>query len=148
MLLNSEIFLRRTSLGNKSILFKTKITSDFIWKIFSIISLVLLSIFFETSWIKITLSVKFNSDHAALTIAFSSLLFGKNIPGVSTKIIWDFNLLVKLKLHIPLIQNLVVCTLWDTIEIFLPTNLFIRVDLPEFGIPTKLTKPDFNFITP
>ena len=50
----------------------------------------------------------------------------------------------KQKLHIPLIQNLVVCTLWDTIEIFFPTNLFIRVDLPELGTPTKLTKPDFE----
>ena len=33
-------------------------------------------------------------------------------------------------------------------EIFLPTNLFIRVDLPELGIPTKFTKPDFKSIFP
>ena len=43
-------------------------------------------------------------------------------------------------------QNLVACTLCDTIEIFLPTNWFISVDLPEFGIPTKLTKPDLKSI--
>ena len=31
---------------------------------------------------------------------------------------------------------------------FLPTNLFIRVDLPELGIPTKFTKPDLSLFFP
>ena len=29
-------------------------------------------------------------------------------------------------------------------EIFFPTSLLMSVDFPEFGTPTKLTKPDFK----
>jgi len=36
--------------------------------------------------------------------------------------------------------------LCDTIEIFFPISLFISVDFPEFGTPTKLTNPDFKSV--
>ena len=66
------------------------------------------------------------------------------MPGVSTKIIWDFDKSSNEYVQIPLTQNLVVWTLWDTIETFFPTNLFIKVDFPEFGMPSMFTKPDLD----
>jgi hypothetical protein len=43
-----------------------------------------------------------------------------------------------------LIALRVVCGLEDVIATFSPTIALVRVDLPTFGRPTKLTKPDFN----
>ena len=42
---------------------------------------------------------------------------------------------------------LVVWGLGDTMLIFSPISLFIRVDLPAFGLPTTDTKPDLNSFT-
>jgi hypothetical protein len=55
---------------------------------------------------------------------------------------WDWDLSCNVKLQMPLTQNLVVCTLCDTIEILLPTKVFINVDFPEFGTPKIFTNPD------
>ena len=46
-------------------------------------------------------------------------------------------------LYIPWIIFLVVCGLDDIIDIFVPMILFIKVDLPTFGLPINPTNPDF-----
>jgi len=36
----------------------------------------------------------------------------------------------------------VVCAIGEVIVIFSPINLFIKVDLPTLGLPSKVTNPD------
>jgi len=43
---------------------------------------------------------------------------------------------------IPFNLFLVVCAIGEVIVIFSPINLFIKVDLQTFGLPSKVTKPD------
>jgi len=43
---------------------------------------------------------------------------------------------------IPFNLFLVVCAIGEVIVIFSPIYLFIKVDLPTFGLPSKVTKPD------
>jgi len=43
---------------------------------------------------------------------------------------------------IPFNLFLVVCATGEVIVIFSPINLFIKVDLPTFGLPSKVTNPD------
>ena len=40
-------------------------------------------------------------------------------------------------------RSLVVCGLSETMLTLVPSIWLIRVDLPAFGRPTKVTKPDF-----
>jgi hypothetical protein len=41
---------------------------------------------------------------------------------------------------------LVVCGLALVIATFSPTKAFVSVDLPTFGLPTKVTKPDRKLV--
>ena len=81
----------------------------------------------------------FNSEMVLFTMCFSKAFFGSNNPGVSTKIIWQSGLSFDefLILRIPFVANLVVWTFLETIETFWPSKLFINVDFPTFGGPTK-----------
>lgn len=42
----------------------------------------------------------------------------------------------------PLMALRVVCGLEEVMAIFSPTKALVKVDLPTFGLPTKLAKPD------
>jgi len=57
--------------------------------------------------------------------------------GVSTKIICPLSVV-----SIPFNLFLVVWAIGEVIVIFSPINLFIKVDLPTFGLPSKVTNPD------
>ena len=95
---------------------------------------------FEVASYKIHIcSWLFNSEIVLFTICFSSGFLGSNNPGVSTKIIWQFGLLLAefSIFRIPFVENLVVWTFLDTIEIFWPIKWLIKVDLPTLGGPTK-----------
>ena len=45
-------------------------------------------------------------------------------------------------MSIPLNLLRVVWAMGDVIVIFFPISLLIKVDLPTFGLPSKVTKPD------
>ena len=61
------------------------------------------------------------------------------IPGVSTKIIWDFSFV-----SITFNRFLVVWAIGDVIAIFSPINLFMKVDLPTLGLPINAINPDLK----
>src|SRR5690606_10688734 len=58
------------------------------------------------------------------------------IPGVSENMIWWSS-----SFTIPMIWCRVVCALGVMIDIFSPTNAFIKVDFPALGFPMILTNP-------
>ena len=77
-----------------------------------------------------------NKLKGILTTKNGQIIF-VDTPGVSTKIICPFFVV-----SIPFNLFLVVCAMGEVIVIFSPINLFIKVDLPTFGLPSKVTKPD------
>jgi ribosomal protein S27E len=70
-----------------------------------------------------------------------SLFLGRCIPGVSIKTTWYSSVVTTV-----FIAVLVVCGLADIIAIFSPVKRFNSVDLPTFGLPMIVTKPDLNAI--
>src|SRR5207344_2225956 len=69
-------------------------------------------------------------------MARSSRRFGKNIPGVSTRMIWALS-----SITMPRISAGVVCTLRETMVTLEPTSALTSVDLPTLGAPIRATKP-------
>ena len=75
-------------------------------------------------------------SHADFTIARSSRRRGSKMPGVSTRTTWELPCIIT-----PRTGKRVVCTLWVTMVILVPTSWFTSVDLPAFGAPMMATKP-------
>src|SRR5580693_332744 len=69
-------------------------------------------------------------------MARSSRRFGKNIPGVSTRMICAL-----FSITMPRISARVVCTLRETMVTLEPTSALTSVDLPTLGAPISATKP-------
>src|SRR5260370_6669643 len=74
--------------------------------------------------------------HAVDTMARSNLRLGRNIPGVSTRMICAL-----FSITMPRISARVVCTLRETIVTLEPTSAVTSVDLPTLGAPISATKP-------
>src|ERR1700681_1943941 len=74
--------------------------------------------------------------HAVDTMARSNLRLGRNIPGVSTRMICAL-----FSITMPRISARVVCTLRETIVTLEPTSALTREDLPTLGAPISATKP-------
>src|SRR4051794_31976011 len=89
-----------------------------------------------TSIKKQTTSASAAPPQAVVTMARSSRRRGRKMPGVSTKISCDAPAMA-----MPRTMPRVVCTLWVTIDSFVPTSAFSSVDLPAFGAPIRATKP-------
>src|SRR5215472_16783447 len=73
---------------------------------------------------------------AVVTMARSSLRFGKKMPGVSTRMICAAP-----SMTMPRISARVVCTLRETMVTLEPTSALTSVDLPTLGEPIRATKP-------
>src|SRR5258708_1248892 len=69
-------------------------------------------------------------------MARSNLRLGRNIPGVSTRMICAL-----FSITMPRISARVVCTLRETIVTLEPTSALTSVDLPTLGAPISATKP-------
>src|SRR5580658_11197906 len=74
--------------------------------------------------------------HAVDTMARSNRRLGRNIPGVSTRMICAL-----FSITMPRISARVVCTLRETMVTLEPTSALTSVDLPTLGAPISATKP-------
>src|SRR5579883_1251703 len=124
------------SRGTRSILFSTRIlswsTEASFWRIFSASSLMPLLASSSTQ----TRSASWAPLQAVDTMARSSRRLGEKMPGVSTRMIWEWP-----SMTMPRISARVVCTLRETMVTLEPTSALTRVDLPTLGAPISATKP-------
>ena len=77
------------------------------------------------------------ASYAVRTIYSPSLFLGVWIPGVSKKTIW-----YSPRVRIPVTLLRVVCAFPVAIATFCPTNAFMSVDFPTFGLPKMDTNPE------